>query len=94
MLTEINPKKTHDINYGIDMAYVLGRAQLLATPWTVDCRVPRPKEFSRQGCWSGLSFPSTGTLHDPGIKHESLASSAFSDGSFATEIPGKPVVKE
>lgn len=55
MLTEINPKKTHDINYGIDMAYVLGRAQLLATPWTIDCRVPRPKFSGKGAGWVVIS---------------------------------------
>ena len=83
-----------DINYGMGMACVLSRVQLFATPWTVACQAPRPMEFSRQEYWSGLSFPPTGNLPDPGIKYESLASSTFSGGSFTTEPPGKPMVKE
>ena len=29
-----------------------------ATPWTVACQTPLLVEFSRQGYWSGLPFPS------------------------------------
>ena len=81
-------------NYGVDVACVLSCVQLFATPWTVACQVPRPVEFSRQEYWSRLSFPPTGNLPDPGIKHKSLASSAFLGRSFTTEPPGKHKVKE
>ena len=37
------------------------------TPWTVAHQVPLSKEFSRQGHWSGLPFPSPGDLSNPGI---------------------------
>ena len=37
---------------------LLGRVQLLVTRWTVACQPPPSMEFSRQGYWSGLSFPS------------------------------------
>ena len=33
--------------------------------------------FLRQGYWSGLPFPSSGDLPDPGIKLESPVSPAF-----------------
>jgi len=45
-------------------------------------------EFSRQGYWSGLSFPPPGDLPDPGIEHVSPASSGR---FFTTEPPGKPL---
>jgi len=31
-------------------------------------------EFSRQECWNGLPFPTSGDLPHPGIEPESLAS--------------------
>jgi len=43
--------------------------------------------FPRQGCWSGLPFPSPGDLPDPGIKP---MSPALAGGFFTTEPPGKP----
>ena len=45
-------------------------------------------EFSRQESWSGLPFPSSGDLPDPGIKP---VSPALVGGYFTTEPPGKPV---
>ena len=54
------------------------------TPWTVVCQAPLSMEFSRQEYWSGLSFPISGDLPDPGIKPESLASSALAGGFFTT----------
>ena len=41
---------------------------LLGTPWTVAHQAPLSMEFSGQGYWSGLPFPSQGNLPDPGIK--------------------------
>ena len=58
-----------------------------ATAWVVTCWVPLSMEFSRQGYWSGLSFPSPGDLPDPGIKPRSPALQA---DSLPTEPPGKP----
>jgi len=46
-------------------------------------------EFSRQGYWSGLSFPSPGCFSDPGIEPESLVSPALAGELFTTEPPGK-----
>ena len=47
--------------------------------------------FSRQEYWSGLPFPSSGDLPDPGIKPASLESPALAGGFFTTEPPGKPI---
>ena len=44
-------------------------------------------KFSRQECWSRLSFPSPGDLPDPGIKAWSLALQADSSPHLP---PGKP----
>ena len=43
-----------------------------ATPWTVACQAPLSMGFSRQEYWSGLPFPPSGYLPDPGIKPEHI----------------------
>ena len=54
-----------------------------ATPWTVASQAPLSMGFPRQEYWSGLSFPSPGDLHNPGIEPVSLALS----GRFSTTEP-------
>ena len=49
----------------------LSHVQLLVTPWTGAYQAPPFMGFSRQGYWSGLSFPSPGDLPDPGIEPRS-----------------------
>ena len=61
-----------------------------ATPWTVAHKAPLSMEFSGQGYWSGLPFPTLGHLPDPGIKPESLASLTLAGRFVTTEPPGKP----
>ena len=61
-----------------------------ATPWTVACQAPLSMKFSRQEYWSGLPFPSTGDLPDPGIKPGSPALQA---DALPSELLGKPKVK-
>ena len=51
----------------------LSRVRLFATPWTVAHQVPLSMEFSREEYWSGLPFPSSGDLPDPGIEPGSPA---------------------
>ena len=36
--------------------------QLFATPWAVACQAPLSMELSWHECWSGLPFPSPGSL--------------------------------
>ena len=38
------------------------------TPWTVACQAPLSKGFPRQEYWSGLLFPSSEDLPDPGLE--------------------------
>ena len=59
----------------------------LGTPWTVAHQTPLSMEFSRQGYWSGLPFPSPGDLPNPRIEPESPALQA---DSLLSEPPGKP----
>ena len=46
----------------------LSRVQLFVTPWTAVHLAPPSTGFSRQEYWSGLPFPSSGDLPDPGIE--------------------------
>ena len=48
------------------------------TPWTITYQAPLSLGFSRQQCWSGLSFPSPEDLPDPGIEPGSPALEADS----------------
>ena len=40
----------------------------LANPWSIAYQAPLSMEFSRQQYWSGLLFPSSEYLHNPGIE--------------------------
>ena len=44
----------------------LSRVGLFATPWTVAYQAPPSMGFSRQEYWSGLPFPSSRDLPNPG----------------------------
>ena len=54
------------------------------TPQTVTCQAPLSMGFSRQKYWSGLPFPFSGDLPDPGIESRS-PSPALQEDSLATE---------
>ena len=58
-----------------------------ATTWTVACQAPLFMEFFRQEYWSGLPFPSSGDLPNPGMEPRSAALQA---DSLPSEPPGKP----
>ena len=64
------------------------RAQLYLTPETpwspLDSFV---REISREEYWSGLLFPTSGGLPNPGTE---LRSPALAGGFFTTTPPGKP----
>ena len=45
--------------------------------------------FARKEYWSGLPFPSSGCVSDPGTEP---ASPALTGGFFTTEPPGKPLI--
>ena len=47
---------------------LLSCVQLFETPQTVAHQAHLSVEFSRQGYWSGLPFPSARDLPDPGIE--------------------------
>ena len=52
---------------------VFSDVHLFVTPWTTACQAPLSMGFRRQEYWSGLSFPSSGNLLNPGIKPASPA---------------------
>ena len=60
-------------------------SNFLWSPWTVACQAPLFMEFSRQGYWSGLPFPTSGDLPNPGIEPGSPALQA---DSLSTELRG------
>ena len=57
---------------------------LFATLWTVVCQVPLSMGFSRQEYCSGLPFPPTWDLPEPGIELLSLMSPALAGGFFTS----------
>ena len=58
------------------------------TPWTVARQAPLSKGFSREEYWSGLPFPSSRDLPDPGIKPRSPE---LQVDSLPSEPPEKPL---
>ena len=56
-------------------------------PWTVARQPPLSMGFPRKEYWSGLPFPSSRDLSNPGIE---LTAPTLADGFFTSEIPGKP----
>ena len=55
------------------MLSCFSRAQLFSTPRTITCQAPLSVGFSGQEYCSGLPFPSSGDLPDPGIEPVSPA---------------------
>ena len=73
--------------FALRKSYSLSHVQLLANPWTVARQAPLSIGFSKLEYWSGLPFPSSGHLPDPGIEPGSAALQA---DSLPSEPPGKP----
>ena len=67
----------------------LSRVGLFVTPWTVAYQAPLSMRFSRQEYWSGLPFPSTGDLPDPGI---GLGSPALEADALTSEPPTRDYI--
>ena len=69
---------------------LLSRVQLFVTPWTVAHQAPLSMGFSRQEYYSGLPFPFSGDLPNPGIEPRSPTLQA---DALSSEPPGKPINK-
>ena len=63
--------------------------RLFLTLWTTAHQAPLSKGFSRQEYWSGLPFPSSGDLPDPGIKPTSLCLLHWQVDPLPLTPPGK-----
>ena len=63
--------------------------QLFATPQTVPCQAPLSVEFPRQEYCSGLPFPSSGDLFNPGFEP---MSPALVGGFFTTGATWKALI--
>ena len=79
--------KTWGLRHQDMHAQSLSCVQLFATPQTVTFQAPLSMGFSTGKYWSGLPFPTTGDLPDPGIE---LGSPAFQADSLAAELSGEP----
>ena len=68
-----NLERYLESNYIYLCVCMLSHIWLFATPWIIACQASLFMEFLRQEYWSGLPFPSSGDLPNPGIKPESPA---------------------
>ena len=62
----------------------------LCDPMDSALQAPLSTKFSRQEYWSGLLFPSSWDLPEPGMEPMDLASPALAGGFFTTVPPEKP----
>ena len=66
---------------------LIAQSCLFVTLWTIAHQAPLPWGFSEEEYWSGLPFPPSGDLPNPGIKPRSPALQA---DSFPPKPPEKP----
>ena len=71
-------------------AQSLSHVPLFVTPWTIARQAPMSMGFPSQEYWSGLAFPLSGELPNPGIELASPASPELAGSYFTAEPPGKP----
>ena len=71
---------------------MLSCVQHFVTLGTAAHQAPLPIEFSRQEYWSGLPFPPTRDLLNPGIQPTSTVSPALQANSLPAEPLGKPTL--
>ena len=64
---------------------MLSLVRLFATPWIVANQASLSMGFLRREYWSGLPFPSAGSLPDPGSEIASPVSLALQADSSPTE---------
>ena len=74
-----------------EMLFVLSHSVVSdsGTPWLAARQAPLSVGFPRQEYQSGLPFPPSGDLPDPGIEPTSPESPALAGGFFTPEPPGK-----
>ena len=82
------------VSLGLPTLHVLShfsRVQLSATLWTVACQAPLSLGFARSEYWSGLPYPSSGDLPNPGIESTSPVYPILAGGFFTSEPMGKAI---
>ena len=87
------PKEDHHFrgNMTVRKCVLFSHVLLFVTPWTVAFQTPLSIGFSRQEYWSGLPFPSSEDLSNPGIEPRSPSLQA---DSLPSESPGKLTVRK
>ena len=94
-LMQLNSRKINDpINLCFKPQCMLSHfshLQLSATPWTVACKAPLSKGFSRQEYQSEVPYPPPGDLLHPKIEPTSLMSPDWQASSLQLAPPGKPL---
>ena len=79
-------KQLLPLNASLDGGLVTKLCPTFAIPRTVALQVSLSMGFSSQEYCSGLTFPSSGDLPNPGVKPRSLV---LREDSLPTELPGK-----
>ena len=70
---------------------MVGCVQLFANLWTVTYQGPLYMKFYKQEYWSGLLFPPSEDLTDPGIEPMSPLSPALQADSLPLSHQGSPI---
>ena len=70
------------------------RVRLFATLWSVTHQAPLSMGFPRQEYCSGLPFPPSGDLLDPGVEPRSPACPALASRFFTPEPLGQPLGRQ
>ena len=83
-LIQLPPTFLHKV---LSISVVAQSCPTLCNPMDAAHQSPLSMGFSRQEHWSGLPFPSSGDLPDPGIEPGSSTSQA---DALPSEPPGKP----
>ena len=79
---------------GLQNAWMLSHVQFFEIPWTVAHQSPLSMGFSKEEYWSGLPFPTRGSVPDSGTKPVSPVSPALAGGSLTTLSPRKPRLQD
>ena len=66
----------------------------LCNPLNCNTQAPLSMEFSRQEYWTGLRFPASGDLSDPGMEPTSPMSPALKADSLPAEPSGKKSISK
>ena len=82
----LKKKQLLPLNASLDGGLVTKLCPTFAIPRTVALQVSLSMGFSSQEYCSGLTFPSSGDLPNPGVKPRSLV---LRGDSLPTELPGK-----